>query len=274
MDGSLKIIVISFLTFYLSALIRVAVQLLPFPVPHNFFVVLMGMAFGYLDSHYPELGFRVLSESNPQIVMNMIIPVIMFEASFFINLESFVIAGIQVTILVFFTFLFSVAVIGLIVIIMFDYGWGWNHAILLTSIIVAPGPVVTMAFLKRLIASLKLQYFLESEAIVGNCVAVIIFKLCVLWSASSTQHIHEYIMGLCVSPLFGFIIAKVIAYWMSRIIKDPVNQVCIVIASLYACYLLAEISRMSGLIAVVFMGMFMTGRRSNLSESTEKILLR
>lgn len=59
---------------------------------------------GYLDSYYPELGFRVLSESNPQIVMNMIIPVIMFEASFVINLESFVIAGIQVTILVFFTF--------------------------------------------------------------------------------------------------------------------------------------------------------------------------
>lgn len=45
---------------------------------------------------------------------------------------------------------FSVGVIGLIVIIVFDYGWGWNHAILLTSIIVAPGPVVTMAFLKRL----------------------------------------------------------------------------------------------------------------------------
>ncbi|CAG5132459.1 unnamed protein product, partial [Candidula unifasciata] len=274
MENSLKIIVVSFITFYLSALIRVAVQLLPFPVPHNFFLVLLGMAFGYLDSYYPEIGFRVLTESNPHIVMHMIIPVIMFEASCFTNLESFVIAGAQVTILVFLNFLFSIGVIGLIVIVVFDYGWRWNHAILLTSIIVAPGPVVTMAFLKRLIASLKLQYFLESEAIMGNCVAVIIFKLCILWSVSSTHYLQEYTMGLCVSPLFGFIIAKAIAYWMSRIIKDSVNQVCIVIASLYACYLVAEISRMSGVIAIVFMGMFMTGRRSNLSENTEKILLR
>ncbi|CAL1546235.1 unnamed protein product, partial [Lymnaea stagnalis] len=83
-----------------------------------------------------------------------------------------------------------------------------------------------------------------------------------------------YVLGIIVAPVIGIIISKAVAYWLSRIIKDSVNEICIVVASVYMCYLFANFLRVSGIIAVVAMGISMTGKRSFMGEGTEKFLIR
>ncbi|XP_005090382.1 sodium/hydrogen exchanger 10 isoform X2 [Aplysia californica] len=234
---NLRVIFFSFLNLFLFCLVRVAVLLSPLPVPNNFIMLLIGIIGGYLDRYVVELNYvsllRVALKSSVTLI-DIIFPVIMFEATYFTSLEPFVITGAWISLFLPIAFGFSVMVIAAAATLLFDYGWTWVHGVILGSIIVVPGLVLTRSFLKRL----------------------------------------RMVIEVCVAPLWGLLVAKIVSFWLSKTVKDPVNEICITIASVYTCYLLALKFRVSGVIAVVTLGVSLSGNRSNMGVDTEKILLR
>ncbi|XP_059150729.1 sodium/hydrogen exchanger 10-like isoform X2 [Physella acuta] len=220
-------------------------------------------------------GLKTIGTLNPVVCMEIIVPIIMFETAFFINQETLKISCIQITVLVLLNFGLALGFIGIVSTRLFDYGWDWTHAVILCSVVTMPGPILGRAFLKRLSSPFKLQLFLELEALIGNCVAIIIFKYTILIHVvKDSSAISGFLLSLLVAPILGLIASKLVAFWIRRIVKDCANQICIVVASVYFCFIFAQYLNISGILAICTMGISLAGKRSILGEGTEKFLTR
>ncbi|XP_055899905.1 sodium/hydrogen exchanger 10-like isoform X2 [Biomphalaria glabrata] len=270
----LIVILWTFSTLLLSALIRILVLHIPLPFPNHFLIFLAGCFLGTM-MEANEMKLAMIWEMNPLLLLDVVIPIIMFQAAYFIHQETFRISFFQIAILVFFNLVIVIGIVGAAATKLFNYGWNWNHAVILSSVIVMPAPILTMGFLKRLSAPYKIQLFLELEALMGNIETFVLFKCAILYNVIKGDSVLPvHIVGIFMAPLLGLLASKLVAYWLARIVKDSVNEICIMVASIYLCYILAQLCRMSGVIAVVSMGISLTGKRSFMVEGTEKFLIR
>ncbi|XP_059150730.1 uncharacterized protein LOC131937370 isoform X3 [Physella acuta] len=271
----LELILISFLVLFVSALLRILVLQITIPFPHSFILFLFGFIAGSMLESSKYTGLKTIGTLNPVVCMEIIVPIIMFETAFFINQETLKISCIQITVLVLLNFGLALGFIGIVSTRLFDYGWDWTHAVILCSVVTMPGPILGRAFLKRLSSPFKLQLFLELEALIGNCVAIIIFKYTILIHVvKDSSAISGFLLSLLVAPILGLIASKLVAFWIRRIVKDCANQICIVVASVYFCFIFAQYLNISGILAICTMGISLAGKRSILGEGTEKFLTR
>lgn len=76
-------------------------------------------------------------------------------------------------------------------------------------------------------------------------------------------------------PLLGYIMARVTIMWLSRVFNDAVVEITITLASTYFTYYVGEVLlEVSGVLAVVTLGIEINARRTNISPEVEVFLLK
>lgn len=214
-------------------------------------LIIAGMALGFIPS-MPEI------ELNPEIIFLLFLPPLLYDAAFNISFGGFktnfnTIATLAVG-LVFIT-ASGVAALAHFVI----PGMSWPLAFVLGAILSATDAVAAISITKGLGLSHNTTTILEGESLVNDASALVAYRFAVAavtgvafvaWKASLV------FLGLIGGGiLLGMVMSKILSFFLRSVRHNPMAALSYTLLAPFITYLLAEELHVSGVIAVVILGL-------------------
>lgn len=220
---------------------------LPYPV----LLITAGIAIGFIPS-LPNI------ELNPEIVFLIFLPPLLYDAAFNISFTEFktninTIGTLAIS-LVFITTL-GIAVAAHYII----PGMTWPLSFVLGAILSATDAVAAMSITKGLGLSHKTNTILEGESLVNDASALVAYNFAiaavtgtafVFWKASL-----EFIILMAGGFVVGAAMSKILALIIKRAHQNNLAMMSFMLLTPFVTYLTAENLHVSGVIAVVILGL-------------------
>lgn len=227
---------------------------LPFPI----LLVIVGVAIGFIPT-MNEI------EINPEIIFLIFLPPLLYDASFNISPKHFktnlsTISTLAIP-LVFLT-TFWIAVVSHYMI----PGMSWPLSFVLGAILSATDAVAAVNITKGLGIPEKTLTILEGESLINDASALVAYRFAVAAAMGSAFIIWKatlnFILLLGGGFLVGFVMGKILAFILAKVRKNINVTVSFMLLMPFVTYLVAEHLHVSGVIAVVVLGLAMA-RLSN-----------
>lgn len=220
---------------------------LPVPV----LLLLAGIGIGFVPA---MPGIKL----NPEIIMLLFLPPLLYDAAFNISFKEFK-TNIN-TISTLATGLVFLTTAGIAVIAHYLInGMSWPLAFVLGAILSATDAVAAIGITKGLGLSHKTLTILEGESLVNDASALIAYRFAVAavtgvvfiwWHA-----LLQFLVVLGGGFLVGLIIVRLLAYTLRYFRTDAMVVISLILLMPFVTYLLAEHFHVSGVIAVVVLGL-------------------
>lgn len=226
---------------------------LPYPV----LLITAGIGIGFIPA-LPDINL------NPEIVFLIFLPPLLYDAAFNISPQefrtNFNTIGTLAIGLVFIT-ASAIAVIAHYLI----PGMSWPLAFVLGAILSATDAVAAMSITKGLGLSHKTVTILEGESLINDASALVTYHFAIMavtgtafvfWKAS-----FEFIALMGGGVFAGALMGKILGVILKMVRKNDMVVISFMLLMPFVTYLLAEEIHVSGVIAVVVLGLMM-GRLS------------
>jgi Na+/H+ antiporter len=220
---------------------------LPYPV----LLIVVGIGLGFI----PTMPAIVL---NPEIVFLIFLPPLLYDAAFNISFNDFR------------THLNTISTLAISLVFITASGiavtaWycmpdmTWPLAFVLGAILSATDAVAAMSITKGLGLSHKTVTILEGESLVNDASALVAYRFAVaavtgtafvFWKASL-----EFLFLMAGGFLIGFIMSKILGKILFRVRHNNLVTISFMLLMPFVTYLLAEELHVSGVIAVVILGL-------------------
>lgn len=241
----------SIIIFILAIVIGLSAFADKIKLPYPILLVIVGVAIGFI----PSMGEI---EINPDIVFLIFLPPLLYDASFNISPKDFktnihTISTLAIP-LVFLT-TFWIAVVAHYTI----PNMTWPLAFVLGAILSATDAVAAISITKGLNISRKTITILEGESLINDASALVAYRFAVatamgsafvIWKASL-----QFVLLLGGGFLVGFVMAKILAFILSKVHKNVNVTISFMLLMPFVTYLIAEHLHVSGVIAVVILGL-------------------
>lgn len=241
----------SIIIFILAIVIGLSAFADNIKLPQPILLVIVGVAIGFIPT-MTEI------EINPEIIFLIFLPPLLYDASFNISPKDFktninTITTLAVTLVFLTTFWIAVASHYMIPNIT------WSLAFLLGSILSATDAVAALSITKGLKISHKTITILEGESLINDASALVAYRFAVsavmgsafiIWKATL-----QFVILLGGGFLVGFIMAKVLSFILSKVHKNTNVTISFMLLMPFVTYLIAEHVHVSGVIAVVILGL-------------------
>ena len=147
--------------------------------------------------------------------------------------------------------------------------WDWYVSLMFGSVICATDPVAVVALLKELGGGKKLRTLIESESLLNDGTAIVVFMI--FYSAISSQiggssnpeiigsaidFIKVAFGGVAIGAAIGFLTLSL----FKTVFNDSLFEITAIIGSAYLTFFIAESFHLSGVIGLVTLGLIMAGR--------------
>lgn len=223
-------------------------------IPVPMLLLIAGIMIGFVPA-MPEV------EMNPEIIMLLFLPPLLYDAAFNISFQHFKTnlntIGTLAIGLVFLT------TIGIAVLAHYLIpGMTWPLAFVLGAILSATDAVAALGVTKGLGLSHKAMTILEGESLINDASALVAYRFAVAavigvafvtWKASI-----EFICVLGGGFLVGWIIFIALRFIIGFFRKDAMVVNSLILLMPFVTYLIAEHFKVSGVIAVVVLGLGMS----------------
>lgn len=242
--------------------------------PYTLALVLVGLLMGVLP-FIPTVQF------NPEVVLFVFIPALLFEGSWNISVSVLLKNWLAVLLLAVPGLLISLLVVA--VALHFGAGLTWLEALLLGAIISPTDPVAVVALFRQLHMGERMRTIIEGESLfndgVGAAVYTVVLGLLLVTVGHSSGGADPARITLSAvwlfigGPLIGLALGFLIAQFM-RHFDDHLIEMTITFSAAYGIYLLADLLRTSGLLAVVVAGLILGsfGRQRSMSERSRAVV--
>ena len=236
-------------------------------LPYVVGLVLLGLAAGFA---LPDLPLEI----TPDLVLAVLLPGLIFEASFRTPLEPFRWAVSRVAVLavpgVILTALVVAAVVHL------GTGLSLGSGLLVGAMVCATDPASVVATFRRVAAPDQLRTLVEGESLLNDGASLVIFVVAlriVTGDLSAADAAVFFVTTLTVSALIGAVLGFVTVQLL-RTLDDHVLEATITIACAYGAAVLADGLGESGIVATAVAGLVVGtyGRRVAMSVATEQAL--
>jgi len=197
-------------------------------------------------------------ELDPEIIMLIFLPPLLFDAAFNISFKDFrthfnTISTLAIG-LVFLTTI-GIAIVAYYLI----PGMTWPLAFVLGAILSATDAVAAMGITKGLGLPHSTVTILEGESLVNDASALVAYRFAVSAVAGVAFHTGQALLqfALVLGGVFlvGFVAAQVLAWVLRFFHNNDLVVICLVLLMPFVTYLLAEHFHVSGVIAVVILGL-------------------
>lgn len=252
-----------FVAFMLVATL-VALVVRKVALPYSVALVLTGLALAFV---VPGQRFEV----TPELILAVLIPGLVFEAAYKMNLDELrrgfgtiaILAapGVLVTALAvaFVVPAFSVLTI--------------TEAFVLGAIVSATDPVAVVALFKKIGAPPRLATLVDAESLLNDGTGVVLFSIAITalaqpGSVTVMDGVLSFVLTVVVSTVIGAV-AGVLAHGLMRRTDDPQLEVAISVVAAYGTYLVADHFHESGIIATVVVGIILGSRLGSRDLSAE-----
>jgi CPA1 family monovalent cation:H+ antiporter len=220
-------------------------------LPYPILLISAGIAIGFIPN-LPNI------ELNPEVIFLIFLPPLLYDAAFNISFKEFRThintIGSLATGLVFIT------ATGIAVITHYLIpGMSWPLSFVLGAILSATDAVAAISITKGLGLSHKTVTILEGESLVNDASALVAYQLAVaavtgtafiLWKASL-----QFLILMGGGILVGFMMGKLLAFILRRVKDDAMVCIAFMLLMPFVTYLLAETVHVSGVMAVVILGL-------------------
>jgi len=249
----------SIVLFILALMIGLSAIADKIKLPYPIILISAGIAIGFIPT-LPKV------EIDPEIIFLLFLPPLLYDAAFNISFAQFktninTISTLAIS-LVFIT------VLGVAVIARYCIpGMNWPLGFVLGAILSATDAVAAMSITKGLGLSHKTMTILEGESLINDASALVAYRFAVaavtgaafvFWKASL-----EFVLLLGGGILVGIIMGKLLALILKRIKDDTIVVISFTLIMPFVTYLIAEQLHVSGVIAVVMLGLVIS-RYSNM----------
>ena len=254
----------------LALLLALAALLVLAPVlhtPYPILLVLGGLLLGFVPG-IPQITLP------PDLVLVAILPPLLYSAAFYTSLRDLRENVIQISLLAVglvaaTTVFVAIAAHELI------SGIGWGPAFVLGAIVSPTDPLASTSIARRLGVPRRIVAIVEGESLVNDGSALVLYRVAVIavisgsfsiWDAG-LRFVGTAVGGVAVGLVIGFLIAAV-----RRRIDNPPVEVTIALLSGYFAYLPAAALGVSGVLAVVTVGVYMGWRTPELTGVQTRLL--
>lgn len=220
-------------------------------LPYPILLITAGIAIGFIPA-MPEI------QLNPEVVFLIFLPPLLYDAAFNISFKDFrthinTISTLAIG-LVFATTV-GIATIAHYVI----PGMSWPVSFVLGAILSATDAVAAIGITKGLGLSHKTVTILEGESLVNDASALVAYRFAVaavtgaafvFWKAGL-----QFLLLMAGGFLVGFVAAKILGLILSRIHDNTMVSMSFMLLMPFVTYRIAEELHVSGVIAVVVLGL-------------------
>lgn len=223
-------------------------------IPVPMLLLIAGIMIGFVPA-MPEI------EINPEIIMLLFLPPLLYDAAFNISFQQFKTNMNTIGTLAIGLVFLTTAGIAVIAYYLIP-GMTWPLAFVLGSILSATDAVAAVGVTKGLGLSHRTMTILEGESLINDASALVAYRFAVAavtgisfvtWKASM-----EFFVVLGGGFLIGWIIFKALALVIGFFRKDAMVVNSLVLLMPFVTYLIAEHFEVSGVIAVVILGLGMS----------------
>jgi CPA1 family monovalent cation:H+ antiporter len=238
-------------------------------LPYTVALVAFGMVAGALFA-----PLRV--EITPELVLVVLLPALIFEASYQIDFGKLRPSLLGVSLLAGPGVLVSAGLVA--VFLNVGAGLPVDQAFLVGAMLAATDPAAVIATFKRLASPRRLSTLIEAESLFNDGTGIVAFTIAVSLVASTTSASPletgmTFVSAIVVSAAIG----AVTGWAASRILPsvgDHLIEISLSVVLAYGTYLAADAMHQSGVIATSVAGIVLGnyGRRLGLSQRTEEAL--
>lgn len=244
----------------LAAAVVVALVTRRIRVPYTVGLVLLGLGVGIVR---PGAGLAI----TPALVLAVLLPGLIFEAAFRID-----IAALRPSLIgVLFLAVPGVLVVAVVVAVVLHAATGlaFSSAFLVGAMVAATDPAAVIATFKHLRAPERLATAVEAESLFNDGTGIVIFTIAVATTSGSgslADGVVRFVLVVAGSAILG-LLAGWLASRFLALSEDPLVELTMSLVLAYGAYLVADAFGGSGIIATTVAGITLGGygRRHGLS---------
>jgi NhaP-type Na+/H+ or K+/H+ antiporter len=219
-----------------------------------------------------SVSIMVWEAMDPKLILFIFLPCLIFEGAistdFFIFSKQF--AGGMM--LAFPGMVVQILMVAGFAMYGFPYGWGFGESMLFGSILSATDPVAVIALMKELALLGDLRVLIEAESLLNDGSAIVAYELCyivLVHPGSIGEYISLAITLTICAPLMGTACFFAMRLWVNTT-TDPIQETILTVVAAYLCYYLCESGlHISGVLAVLTLGLLLNGYGSSAMSSEE-----
>ncbi|WP_373102894.1 cation:proton antiporter [Phocaeicola plebeius] len=218
----------------------------------------------------PELHDAVSSVANinPDLILYLFLPILIFDAAYELNLHIFKKTLANATLLaapglIICMLLTGTLMMGVATFIPGFESWTWAFALMFGALISATDPVAVVALLHELKTSKRFSTLVDAESLLNDGTGIVCFMLFFgAYAAGETTHaspVITFIREVGLSTLLGFLLARIVIWFITRINSEEMVQNSVIILAAYLTFILSQYYLgVSGVIALVAFGLTAT----------------
>jgi monovalent cation:H+ antiporter, CPA1 family len=251
----------------IGAAVVVALVARRIQLPYSVALVLFGLGVAAIA---PAHQFEI----TPQLVLAVLLPGLIFEASYQLDLIELRRTFVSVVLLAVPGVVISTAIVA--VVLSAAAGIPSGVAFVVGAMVSATDPAAVIATFKQLRSPRRLATVVEAESLFNDGTAIVVFGIALQAMSSPVSPLEATLSFLAVvlgSSLIGGVVGGVAAQIIARV-DDHLIELAISLLTAYGTYLLADRVHQSGIIATVVAGIVLGtyGRRLGLSPRTLEAL--
>ena len=218
----------------------------------------------------PELHDAVSSVANinPDLILYLFLPILIFDAAYELNLHIFKKTLANATLLsapglIICMLLTGALMMGVATFIPGFESWTWAFALMFGALISATDPVAVVALLHELKTSKRFSTLVDAESLLNDGTGIVCFMLFFgAYAAEEATHASPaitFIREVGLSTLLGFLMARIVIWFITRINSEEMVQNSVIILAAYLTFILSQYYLgVSGVIALVAFGLTVT----------------
>ena len=218
----------------------------------------------------PELHDAVSSVANinPDLILYLFLPILIFDAAYELNLHIFKKTLANATLLsapglIIYMLLTGALMMGVATFIPGFESWTWAFALMFGALISATDPVAVVALLHELKTSKRFSTLVDAESLLNDGTGIVCFMLFFgAYAAEEATHaspVITFIREVGLSTLLGFLLARIVIWFITRINSEEMVQNSVIILAAYLTFILSQYYLgVSGVIALVAFGLTVT----------------
>lgn len=245
-------------------------------LPYTIMLLIIGLILGLLTRFdvLQAVGLGIIGQAvqwagniDPHLILYLFLPTLIFEAAYALHIHTFKKSLVNAVILAVPGIMVAIVITAFALLLIKSIGIGLNEwtillAFLFGAIISATDPVAVVAILKEVGASKRLSTITESESMLNDGTAIVLFMTIfgLITGEAGGNAFIEFLKVSLGGVLVGAVIGWGILSWLKKVFNDALIEITVVIGAAYLSFYIAEsVLHVSGVIAVVTLGISMAG---------------
>lgn len=219
-------------------------------LPHTVLLVLIGIGLGFL-SQLPAFAFFGEFELTPELLFYLLLPTLIFESAYHMNIRKLVSDGSIVFTLAIGSFLLSTAIITVVLhfaLMLIGLTIPLSITLLFGALISATDPVAVLALFKEYGVPRRLSLIFEGESLFNDATAVALFLITLEAINHGAANIMTSIDGLVTfismligGVIFGLLIGGFFALLVGGARESEVASITLTIVLAHVTFIMAEL---------------------------------